>query len=256
MKKRFLIALSALFCSIFANAKSNQLYQVSNIGILAQGVFSGTTTYGEVKKNGNFGLGTFNGLDGEMVAIDGKFYQFLGDGQVNKVADSQLTPFAEVTYFKPEITFELSNLNNYQDLQKELLSHIPNKNLPYAIRIDGDFSDFTFRTISKFSPPYPTLDIAAKKQVLHEVTDVSGSLVGFYFPSYWGNTGGVVGFHLHFISNDRKTGGHVFEVAINNAKVSLAAMSNIEITLPNTNKVANVDLDDKSIADKIDNSER
>jgi len=35
---------------------------------------------GELKRNGDFGIGTFNALDGEMIGLDGAFYQIKVDG--------------------------------------------------------------------------------------------------------------------------------------------------------------------------------
>jgi len=54
-------------------------------------------TYKELKKHGDFGLGTFNALDEEMIRLDGKFYQIKVDGIAYPVDDSMKTPFARVS---------------------------------------------------------------------------------------------------------------------------------------------------------------
>ena len=51
------------------------LFQVSTIGALNVGVFGGVVDYANLKQQGDCGIGSFTGLDGEMVAVDGKFYQ-------------------------------------------------------------------------------------------------------------------------------------------------------------------------------------
>jgi len=45
-------------------------------------------TIGELKKHGNFGIGTFNALDGEMVLYDGHCYKVTSDSKVLEVSDS------------------------------------------------------------------------------------------------------------------------------------------------------------------------
>src|SRR5680860_187137 len=74
------------------------LMQVSTINALLEGVYDGISPIGTLKKYGDFGIGTFAGLDGEMVELDNNFYQIKADGKVYDVADSILTPFAEVTF--------------------------------------------------------------------------------------------------------------------------------------------------------------
>jgi alpha-acetolactate decarboxylase len=77
------------------------LFQVSTTGALVQGVYKGAVTIGELKNHGDFGLGTFEGLDGEMVALDGKFYQVHSDGRITEPPDAAPVPFACVTNFHP-----------------------------------------------------------------------------------------------------------------------------------------------------------
>ena len=77
------------------------LFQVSTTGALVQGVYKGAVTVGELRKHGDFGLGTFEGLDGEMVVVDGRFYQVQSDGRITEPPDAAPVPFAVVTTFRP-----------------------------------------------------------------------------------------------------------------------------------------------------------
>src|SRR5262249_33600418 len=77
------------------------LFQVSTTGALVQGVYKGAVTVGELRKHGDFGLGTFEGLDGEMVVVDGRFYQVRSDGRITEPPDTAPVPFAVVTTFQP-----------------------------------------------------------------------------------------------------------------------------------------------------------
>jgi alpha-acetolactate decarboxylase len=55
--------------------RAGELYQTSLMSALITGIYEGEATYGEIRKHGDFGLGTFNQLDGEMIGFDGTFYQ-------------------------------------------------------------------------------------------------------------------------------------------------------------------------------------
>src|SRR5207249_10961718 len=82
-------------------ARRDTLVQYSTINALLTGVYDGDMTFGELRRHGDFGLGTFNALDGEMIALDGRYYQITADGAVKPVRDDVRTPFAVVTHFYP-----------------------------------------------------------------------------------------------------------------------------------------------------------
>lgn len=54
----------------------HEIFQLSTINALLEGVFDGNMSYGQLKQHGDFGIGTFNGLDGEMIAFDAAFGRF------------------------------------------------------------------------------------------------------------------------------------------------------------------------------------
>src|SRR5215469_16603163 len=58
------------------------LYQVSTATALVEGVYEDDVQVSTLRKHGDLGLGTFEGLDGEMVIVDGHFYQLRSDGSV------------------------------------------------------------------------------------------------------------------------------------------------------------------------------
>ena len=82
-----------------AVASEDVLYQVSTLDALMQGVYDGEVSLDQLTGHGDFGIGTFDGLDGEMVVLDGQVYQVPADGQVLQMDAAILTPFAMVTYF-------------------------------------------------------------------------------------------------------------------------------------------------------------
>ncbi|ACJ18281.1 alpha-acetolactate decarboxylase [Coxiella burnetii] len=249
------LSLSITSLSISATHPSqNTIFQVATIGSLAQGVYDGDFTYGKLQKKGNFGLGTFLDLNGEMVAVDGHYYQIEANGKLRPVTTKQIAPFAEVTFFNPTIHKTIENAANYQQLGHQLSKFFLNKNIPYAIRIDGTFKTLRLRSLRKQQKPYPTLVQASEKQAIFNLNNVKGTVVGFWFPSYWGGIA-VAGFHLHFVTADRTTGGHVLEIALNQGKVSLAPVHQLDIYLPETKSFAHANLSSEELHSAIKKAE-
>jgi acetolactate decarboxylase len=189
------------------------LYQVSTIDALMQGVFEGVQPVGELKKHGNFGIGTFEGLDGEMIVLDGKVYQARADGRVYPVTDTTTTPFATVTWFERDITETVHQPMNISGFSGEMSRRLPSQNMIYAVRMHGTFPQMKVRAIPVQQKPYPSLTDAAKNQSVYTYTNTTGTVVGFYTPAFFKGLN-VAGYHLHFISDDRLTGGHILDFTV------------------------------------------
>src|SRR5215475_3910 len=125
------------------------LFQVSTTGALVQGVYKGAVTIGELKSHGDFGLGTFEGLDGEMVAVDGRFYQVHSDGRVTQPTDTAPVPFAVVTTFHPQHRVALAEFTGFDELTVQLDRHRRSDNLFFAVRLDGRFAEMYTRVACK-----------------------------------------------------------------------------------------------------------
>jgi len=98
-------------------AQRETLTQISTIDAILSGVYDGVLTYGSLKEYGDFGIGTFAGLDGEMVGLDGDFYQVKADGIAYPVSDSLETPFACVTFFDVDREEQLPRGTDYAQLE-------------------------------------------------------------------------------------------------------------------------------------------
>ena len=218
------------------------LYQVSTIDALMQGVYDGVQTVGELKKHGNFGIGTFEGLDGEMIVLDGKVYQAKSDGRIYPVADSATTPFATVTYFERDITATTDRSMNFSVFSTEMGSRLPSQNMIYAVRMHGTFPRMNVRAIPAQQRPYPTLTDAAKNQSVYTYENTTGTVVGFYAPAFFKGLN-VAGFHLHFISDDRLTGGHILDFTVPvNTIVEYDITPAFAMPLPTSGAFTGVDL--------------
>ncbi len=217
------------------NSNADDLFQVSTIDALSSSLYDGVTTVGEIRQHGDFGTGTFEGLDGELIELDGTVYQAKADGTVRKADDTMEIPFAEVKFFRQDMSFTIPGGKNMSDSEQDMDSHLPSKNLIYAIKARGTFPDITVRAIPKQEKPYPSLaDAAGQESVLH-LKDSTGTLVGFYFPASFSGVN-VPGYHIHYISDDHSKGGHVLDFTGPATALTVSAdqVSEIVISLPTT----------------------
>ena len=233
LNRVLVLFIGLLFFNTVVSAQtSNSLYQVSTINAVLQGVYDGQMNMKELKQHGNFGIGTFEGLDGEMIALDGQFYQVKSTGHVVLVSDQVKTAFADVMDFKPEKTEKIPDVLTFNELEQVLDGIIQDKNYIYAIRIDGVFSGTT-RSIPGKTKPYPSLTDAAKTQSVFDIQNTKGTIVGFLCPQYI-NGINVTGYHLHFISDDRKSGGHILSGGIKSGVVKIERITDFRMILPNS----------------------
>ena len=234
-------------------ADRDLLFQTSTLQALMNGVYDGDCSFGELKRHGNFGLGTFDGLDGEMVAVDGQFYQVKTDGKAYPVGPAQKTPFCEVTFFKAEKVLDLREPLDLAQLEQRLLSQMPSGNFPYAIKITGKFSYVKTRSVPPQTKPYPPLLEVAKHQAVFEFKDVDGVIVGFYHPNYLAGIN-VAGYHCHFLTYDRRAGGHLLDCRIKQVRVELEQLEDFSLRLPESAAFSRTDLsgDKKQEIDKVE----
>jgi acetolactate decarboxylase len=210
-------AASAVYLNIQKNAVNSTdhdtLYQVSTIDALMQGVFDGVQPIGELKKHGDFGIGTFDALEGEMIVLDGIVFQAKADGHIYTGVDSQTTPFATVTRFSRDVTATTRNQMNMTMFSSVMEKQLPTSNMIYAVRMHGTFPSMKVRSIPAQKKPYPTLSEAAKNQSVYTYSDTTGTIVGFYTPVFFKSVN-VPGYHLHYLSDDHATGGHILDMTV------------------------------------------
>jgi acetolactate decarboxylase len=208
---------------------------------LELGLYDGDVTYAELEQMGNTGIGTFDGMDGEMIALDGQFYQARSDGSVRRADEGLETPFATVTFFMPEQRVQPAGpLGSYDELKAYLATVAPPENRPYAIRIDGVFPYVKIRSIPRQSEPYPPLADVIAQQTTWELKDMRGTLVGYWFPEYLSALN-APGYHLHFISDDRQTAGHLLDCSLDGATVAIESLERVTLQIPETAAYAAAD---------------
>jgi acetolactate decarboxylase len=216
------------------------LFQVSTSAALVEGLYQGAVRVSRLLRHGDFGLGTFIDLDGEMVVLDGICYQVSSNGSVETVEGDRLVPYAVVTRFNAEIFKQSSQLDSYSDLVSVCDTFRDSDNVFYAFRVDGRFSLVKTR-IMKPVPKGIGLKAAASGQEEFRFEKLEGTLVGLWSPGFAGSFS-VPGYHFHFLSTDRTRGGHVLECRTLDVSVRGCAINEMHVSLPETEAFLNADL--------------
>ena len=216
------------------------LYQVSTSAALVQGVYQGCVTVGKIKEHGNFGLGTYDELDGEGLMLDGHVYQALGDGSVIEPADSASAPFWVSAEFEADRNAVIESASNWEELCAQIDLLRRSENLFTAIRIDGVFDEIHYRVACK-SAPGTDLVTATSHQAEFTLKNITGTLLGFWSPTY-ARTFNIPGYHLHLLSGDHQHGGHVLGIQAKNLKLQVMDADNLIMALPESPGFLKADL--------------
>lgn len=215
----------------------HSFYQHSIFSALMAADLYGSATFAELMKHGDFGLGTFHAADGELVVVDGKAYQVLDSGEVREVSKDMTSPFVTLTNFVSDMQLTLEDIS-FHDLQTKLEAKFPSLNIFYAIKVTGTFKQISMRTLSKQEEPFISLKEASKQQEELVLENTTGDLVIFWTPSFANNIL-VQGFHAHFLTSDRKAGGHVFDFQAATITADICYLTHMDLHLPNTESYLN-----------------
>jgi acetolactate decarboxylase len=224
------------------------LFQVSTSGALVAGGYSGAVSVESLLQHGDFGLGTFSDLDGEMVVLDRHVYQVQGTGRVSEAPPTASAPFAVVTRFSPETDLTIGSITNFTELQKRCDGLRTSGNIFYAFRLDGTFKRIRTRAVSPPEEGARLID-AAKAQSEFRFTDVSGTLVGLWSPGF-SSAFSIAGYHFHFLSEDRQEGGHLLDLESGPLRLRMEALTDFHLALPETESFLKADLS-KNTADEL-----
>ncbi|MFT5171492.1 MAG: acetolactate decarboxylase [Candidatus Marinamargulisbacteria bacterium] len=233
----FLLAM-CLFSSGCQDKSRQTLWQIAPVHNLIQGDYSGKMNYKAVKKMGDFGIGTFQDIDGELVILDGHFFQIKSNGHVSEVSDQQTTPYASLHFFNADKEVKLRSQETFDVLQASLAQWVLPDGLVYGIKIRAQCRSIRLRSPRRQQKPYPALSKVLQTQSIFEPQNVSGTLVGYYSPSFLGRII-VPGFHFHFISDDGTIGGHVLDLNLEYGTVFFDTLDTVSLKLfqlPEDNK--------------------
>ncbi len=133
------------------------MFQIGTFQALAAGKYDSTTPMKKLLEHGDFGVGTFQDLNGEMVVVDGKIYQGDSFGDANILAPDTTTPFGCVEWFKADITIPITKPMASNELMALIDSKVGNPEAMLALRIDGRFTNTTLRAFRPQFKPYMPL---------------------------------------------------------------------------------------------------
>lgn len=218
----------------------HRMFQVSTTGALVEGVYAGAISSRYFMEHGDFGLGTFENLDGEMVILDDAIYQAHSNGTVLRRDDDFQIPFAVITRFQGDDAFETGPITCLRELERACDSHRESANLFYAFRVDGVFQKILARAVSRAKTGTRLVD-AAKSQGEFEFSNVEGTFVCLWSPGY-SSAFNVPGYHFHFISKDRKRGGHVLDCRATALHVGVQMLCEYDVRLPGKGSFLTTDL--------------
>lgn len=225
-------------------ADRETINQVSLLQGLTFGDYNGSVSVSRLKELGDIGIGTFDTLNGELIMLDGVVYRAAYDGSVEEVADEETVPFANATFFDADETFELNSVENINTLKEELDRKVGElgSNRFYMVRIDGTFSKMGVRSELPQTEPYkPLATVLETDQTFFDYTDIKGTVVGLYCPGYMSDIN-AVGWHFHFVSEDREAGGHVLDLSADSLSVSMDRTDGFSMAVPDNNMFNNFDL--------------
>ena len=212
-----------------------KMYQVSTLQALMLGYSRAVISVSELLVHGDIGLGTFTDVDGEMIVLDGFCYRAMENGDVVAAEPDRGVPFSTVCTMNDSTPVEFLYTSNIEKLKTELNNIIDSHfglNSMHMARIDGEFEMIDARSESGYESVHVDLKtILGKTQKAFKFEKIKGTLVCVYFPDYMDGIN-ASGWHLHFISDDKKHGGHVFDIVMKSGKGQISKINSIELKLP------------------------
>lgn len=223
--------------------QSNRFYHYSIWGAFVNRVFEGFLPCSQLKVNGDIGLGSYTRLAGEMVMLDGVPYKIDEAGKVTVAKDDEMLVYANATHFTTEDEYSIPEVSDYKMLREVIGSRLPSRNYFYAFKVHGTFAKMKCGGLTEQTPPFETgLDVLIPNRPIFGAENVSGTMVGFFCPSFIGEIN-VAGFHMHFISDDRTFGGHAIEFEGNDLTVEVDRMTEYTFVLPESGSFEKVEFD-------------
>lgn len=221
----------------------SKMIQASTLNALMLGNFDRTVSVKEFLREGDVGLGTYTGLDGEAIFEDGVAYRATAEGNVTVMKPEDGVAFGTVAHFDGKAPEQhLTDVDSIETLKRKLEPYIQdNKNVFYILKGHAEFDAMHVRSCFACEKPYPTLSEAAGCQREFHYAKVRGDLVAVYCPAYV-NGINMPGWHFHFLSGDRTKGGHILGLSTSALSFKLNQLNAYEILLPQNEEFAKLNL--------------
>lgn len=228
-----LLSATAFIC-VCCQPKSERtmVFQYSTINALAEGMYESDLFMEEAASAGEFGIGTLEHLDGELIGLEGRFYQITSKGKINEVGPKEKTPFCIVSDFDPSLEQSIQTPLDFDSFMSYCETLMPSNNYIYAFRLDGTFANVTTRSVPRQEAPIRLIEVVKDQTIFRRDTPIEGTAFGYYFPASMKDLN-VVGFHFHFLSDDKEFGGHLLGFDLISGSVKMQKYHNFQLQLPN-----------------------
>lgn len=232
----------------------DRITQISVINALLLGRFDGTVPFATLLTDGDFGLGTLDGLDGELVVLEGRGYQIKSDGTVVEVGPRSMIPFAIITPFGQDGELPCPAADSLMALERLVDDAVGHRNNFVAIRIDAELASATLRSVHPQRRPYRPINTRTDFQSVWKRENVRGTFVGIRSPA-WARGVTVPGHHWHFLAADRRSGGHVLDCHVRGGTIRFDVCGSWLVKLDESAAFNEVDLA-TDMRDELDRIER
>lgn len=232
------------------------IFQISTSTALVEGVYQGCVTVAEIKKHGDFGLGTFDSLDGEGIMLDGQVWHARSDGSLAIAGDNESAPFWVGTNFAAKRKALLESVTGWDDLCRRIDAFRTSPNIFTSIRVKGIFDTIQYRVVCRTAPGND-LVTATSQQTVFNLQRCAATLVGFWTPEY-SKTLGIPGYHLHLLTDDHRYGGHVFCVTGSALSLEIMEDDHLVLALPENQAflTANLSADPDKVLAKAESASK
>ena len=214
--------------------------QFAVLDALLVGAYESGISVADARALGDFGIGCCDHLGGEVIILDGEAFECTVGEPPDPMHDAQILPFLDVCRFAAENAHDIAGAD-LTVFTEEVEGRLASRNLFHAVRVDGAFTTVRVRVTPRQAHPFRPLAEVTNGQIETVLSDIRGSLVGFWAPAiYQGIT--VAGLHMHFLAEDRSVGGHVLDVTVGRAKLRLAAYARFDLRLPTDDQFLRTEL--------------
>lgn len=228
----FMACLISMITFAQVHKKRAILFQYGIADAFVNGLYAGEYPVGQLRREGDFGLGAPDRIDGELTMDNGKVYQSKATGETIVAPDSLTSALAFVCFFKPDTSFFISGVLGQKEVLQRLGGYLENKNGMYAIRISGLFRHVRTRAFPPvMGDSFPPLASILDRQHFFDHDHVQGVLIGYRMPSWLAGIN-IEGFHFHFLSDDLKKGGHVLDFLGEDVRIEVALLDDIHVAAP------------------------
>jgi acetolactate decarboxylase len=217
------------------------LYSAGYASAFIGGLYDAWYPYKKLHQHGDFGLGAPAKLDGELIMLNGKLYKTQFTGKTSPVSDAEETPYAVVCFFKVAKVYKPTGQLTKAALFKYMDSVLTNQNGIYAIHIKGNFKYVKTRAFPPVQQkPYVPLAAMLDKQHFFEFNSIKGDMVGYKLPGMMEGPH-IAGYHFHFLSADKTSGGHIIDVVADGITIEVDMLNSYTMELPPTVDFRNFD---------------